>query len=145
MQSYITEGIGNGSWHEEGHDYGYNYVGFTAWADDLNPPLYVHVTGRTVSASSFKRQVSADSAGTDVLQAAGIPLITKDNANEVAARLQQYGHMHTKIKAKIQMAPTMSCGDCVSIPTRFGSVVGCITRMDIDLTGGLLATVEVLA
>ena len=37
------------------------------------------------------------------------------------------------------------CGARVSVPTAYGRVVGIVTRMDIDLSGGLLADVEVLA
>ena len=144
LQSWIVSGQGQGSWHEEGHGSGYNYIDFDAWADGPQPPLYVEVTGRKVTVNSYTKQMSDDGGG-NIIEASGIPLITKDNAEQVVSRLREYGGLELKIKAKIKWTPGMQCGDCVSIPTRFGLVVGHITRMDIDLTGGLLATVEVLA
>ncbi len=83
--------------------------------------------------------------GGSMVSMKGIPLITKTNYQAVlSAAVEHYGR-DLKVKAKTLWKPGMDCGACVSIPTRFGSVTGYITRMDIDLTGGMLVTMEVIA
>ena len=75
----------------------------------------------------------------------GIPLIIKENYQITLNALKSYYARTLKVKFRAAWKPGLDLGACVTAPTRFGSVTGNISRMDIDLTGGLIATVEVIA
>ena len=59
--------------------------------------------------------------------------------------MQAYYGLRRKITLTTPLVYDLMCGARVSVPTAYGRVVGIVTRMDIDLSGGLLADVEVLA
>lgn len=75
----------------------------------------------------------------------GIPLIIKENYQITLNALKSYYARTLKVKFRAAWKPGLDLGACVTAPTRFGPVTGNISRMDIDLTGGLIATVEVIA
>ena len=81
----------------------------------------------------------------DTVRIDGIPYITKDNYPVVLNALKSYYARTLKVKFRAAWKPGLDLGACVTAPTRFGPVTGHISRMDIDLTGGLIATVEVIA
>lgn len=82
---------------------------------------------------------------TETLSLEGIPLITQGNVQVVMATLQAHYSHSLRVKFRTPWRDGLDCGACVSVPTRFGEVTGHVTKLDIDLTGGLLAAVEVLA
>ena len=94
--------------------------------------------------SSCQKGTQPDAGGRAV-QVNGIRLISKDNADAVMERLKGYYAKALKVKLRTPWSPGLDCGARISVPTRFGNVTGNISRMDIDLTGGLIATVEVIA
>ena len=107
-------------------------------------PLYVVIEGDAVTESSCQKGTQPVSGGRAV-QVSGIRLISNTNSEAVMARLKGYYAKALKVKLRTPWVPGMDCGTRISVPTRFGPVVGNIRRMDIDLTGGLLANVEVVA
>ena len=117
---------------------------FEAWAYDDPTPLYVVIEGDAVTESSCQKGTQPVSGGRAV-QVSGIRLISNTNSEAVMARLKGYYAKALKVKLRTPWVPGMDCGTRISVPTRFGPVVGNIRRMDIDLTGGLLANVEVVA
>lgn len=123
---------------------GYNFVTFEAWAEEDPGPTHVITQGDLVTESSCQKGTQPVSGGRAV-QVSGIHLISNTNADAVMARLKGYYAKAFKVKLRTPWVPGMDCGTRISVPTRFGPVVGNIRRMDIDLTGGLLANVEVVA
>ena len=83
------------------------------------------------------------SAGTK-LSVQGVPLITSENIDAVTAALQAYLGKTLRIKLRMVLRPDLLCGDRVSVPTRFGRAEGNIESINVDLTGGMIADVEVL-
>ena len=123
---------------------GYNFVTFEAWAEEDPGPTHVITQGDLVTESSCQKGTQPVSGGRAV-QVSGIRLISNTNSEAVMARLKGYYAKALKVKLRAPWVPGMDCGTRISVPTRFGPVVGNIRRMDIDLTGGLLANVEVVA
>lgn len=123
---------------------GYNFVTFEAWAEKDPGPTHVITQGDLVTESSCQKGTQPDAGGRAV-QVSGIRLISNTNSDAVMARLKGYYAKALKVKLRTPWVPGMDCGTRISVPTRFGPVVGNIRRMDIDLTGGLLANVEVVA
>ena len=123
---------------------GYNFVTFEAWAEEDPGPTHVITQGDLVTESSCQKGTQPDAGGRAV-QVSGIRLISNTNSEAVMARLKGYYAKALKVKLRTPWVPGMDCGTRISVPTRFGPVVGNIRRMDIDLTGGLLANVEVVA
>ena len=123
---------------------GYNFVTFEAWAEEDPGPTHVITQGDLVTESSCQKGTQPVSGGRAV-QVSGIRLISNTNSEAVMARLKGYYAKALKVKLRTPWVPGMDCGTRISVPTRFGPVVGNIRRMDIDLTGGLLANVEVVA
>lgn len=151
---YTFEGIGHdvdggiesamgGTWYEVPGRAGYNFVTLEAWADADPGPLEVVISGDKVTESSYQRGIQPGTDGRAV-QVSGIHLISNSNYESVMKRLQHYYSRDLKIKCRTPWVSGMDCGVRISVPTRFGPVVGNISRMDIDLTGGLLANVEVI-
>lgn len=83
--------------------------------------------------------------GTETIALQGIPLITQSNAQAVMTAMKAYYGHSLRLKFRTPWRDGLDCGACVSVPTRFGNLTGHVTKLDIDLTGGLLAAVEVLA
>lgn len=123
---------------------GYNFVTFEAWAEEDPGPTHVITQGDLVTESSCQKGTQPDANGRAV-QVSGVHLISNANSEAVMARLKGYYAKALKVKLRTPWVPGMDCGTRISVPTRFGPVVGNIRRMDIDLTGGLLANVEVVA
>ena len=134
----------NREWYDVPGRVGYNFVTFEAWAYEDPTPLYVVIEGDKVTESSCQKGTQPDAGGRAV-QVNGIRLISKDNADAVMERLKGYYAKALKVKLRTPWSPGLDCGARISVPTRFGNVTGNISRMDIDLTGGLIATVEVIA
>lgn len=132
-----------GTWSEVPGRTGYNFATLEAWAAEDPGPLYIVVSGDKVTETSYSKGAASGSG--QAVSVSGIHLITVVNADAVKARLQSYYAKSLKIKLRTPWVPGMDCGTRISVPTRFGPVVGNIRRMDIDLTGGLLANVEVVA
>lgn len=132
-----------GTWSEVPGRTGYNFATLEAWAESDPGPLYMIISGDKVTETSYSK--GAASGGGQSVSVSGIHLITVDNADAVKTRLQSYYAKSIKIKLKTQWDAGLDCGARISVPTRFGNVTGNIFRMDIDLTGGLIATVEVIA
>ena len=122
---------------------GYNFATLEAWAEEDPGPLYIVVSGDKVTETSYSKGAASGSG--QAVSVSGIHLITVVNADAVKSRLQSYYAKSLKIKLKTPWTDGLDCGARISVPTRFGSVTGHISRMDIDLTGGLIATVEVIA
>lgn len=152
---YTIDGIGRnisggiesamgGQWHEVPGRVGYNFVTLEAWADADPGPLEVVIQGDAVTESSCQKGTQPVSGGRAV-QVSGIRLISNTNSEAVMARLKGYYAKALKVKLRTPWVPGMDCGTRISVPTRFGPVVGNIRCIDIDLTGGLLANVEVVA
>lgn len=143
----VTGGIESamgGDWHEIPGRVGYNFVTLEAWADADPGPLEVVIEGDAVTESSCQKGTQPDAGGRSV-QVSGVHLISNTNSEAVMARLKGYYARSLKVKLRTPWIPGMDCGTRISVPTRFGPVVGNISRMDIDLTGGLLANMEVIA
>lgn len=132
-----------GTWSEVPGRTGYNFATLEAWAEEDPGPLYIVVSGDKVTETSYSKGAASGSG--QAVSVSGIHLITVVNADAVKARLQSYYAKSLKIKLKTPWTAGLDCGARISVPTRFGSVTGHISRMDIDLTGGLIATVEVIA
>lgn len=81
----------------------------------------------------------------DTVTIKAIPFIVKSNYQAVLSAMQAYYSLHRKIKLTTPWVYGLDCGARVSVPTAYGRVTGIVTRLDIDLTGGTLADVEVLA
>ena len=132
-----------GTWSEVPGRTGYNFATLEAWAEEDPGPLYIVVSGDKVTETSYSKGAASGSG--QAVSVSGIHLITVSNADTVKARLQSYYAKSLKIKLRTPWSPGLDCGARISVPTRFGNVTGNISRMDIDLTGGLIATVEVIA
>ena len=132
-----------GTWSEVPGRTGYNFATLEAWAAEDPGPLYIVVSGDKVTETSYSKGAASGSG--QAVSVSGIHLITVVNADAVKARLQSYYAKSLKIKLKTPWTAGLDCGARISVPTRFGNVTGNISRMDIDLTGGLIATVEVIA
>lgn len=132
-----------GTWSEVPGRTGYNFATLEAWAEEDPGPLYIVVSGDKVTETSYSKGAASGSG--QAVSVSGIHLITVVNADAVKSRLQSYYAKSLKIKLKTPWTAGLDCGARISVPTRFGSVTGHISRMDIDLTGGLIATVEVIA
>ena len=141
----IDMDIGYGPWEDWSLRSGYNFVDF--YAKSLNDQLlmYIEVRAKTVTESKVVRRIDGGTISDGIVSVKGIPLITKEKTSSVVSRMKEHYAKRLTVKAHIVWRQGLECGACVSVPTRFGVVTGHITRMDIDLTGGLLATVEVLA
>lgn len=132
-----------GTWSEVPGRTGYNFATLEAWAAEDPGPLYIVVSGDKVTETSYSKGAASGSG--QAVSVSGIHLITVVNADAVKARMQSYYAKSLKIKLKTPWTAGLDCGARISVPTRFGNVTGNISRMDIDLTGGLIATVEVIA
>lgn len=124
-----------------------SYIEFYTVSDEAPPnkTIQANIQARTVTESKTIRRLDGGSKTDGVVSVRGIPLITGRNAANVSSRLKDYHSRDITIKARTVWRDGMECGACVLVPTRFGTVTGNITRMDIDLTGGLLVTMEVIA
>ena len=89
--------------------------------------------------------VTVRGAGAQTVSIKSIPFITQSNYRAVLSAMQAYYGLRRKITLTTPLVYDLMCGARVSVPTAYGRVVGIVTRMDIDLSGGLLADVEVLA
>ena len=89
--------------------------------------------------------VTVRGAGAQTVSIKSIPFITQSNYQAVLSAMQAYYGLRRKITLTTPLVYDLMCGARVSVPTAYGRVVGIVTRMDIDLSGGLLADVEVLA
>lgn len=89
--------------------------------------------------------VTVRGAGAQTVSIKSIPFITQSNYQAVLSAMQAYYGLRRKITLTTPLVYDLTCGARVSVPTAYGRVVGIVTRMDIDLSGGLLADVEVLA
>ena len=89
--------------------------------------------------------VTVQGNGTQTVSIKSIPFITQLNYQAVLSAMQAYYGLRRKITLTTPLVYDLTCGARVSVPTAYGRVVGIVTRMDIDLSGGLLADVEVLA
>lgn len=110
----------------------------------LNGNVRVAYQGNVVTTEDAQTVV-VQGQGAETLEAAGVPFITQDNYQTVLAALKAYCARNLKLKFRTPWRYGLDCGACVSVPTRFGNVAGNVTKLDIDLTGGLVATAEVLA
>ena len=132
-----------GTWSEVPGRTGYNFATLEAWAAEDPGPLYIVVSGDKVTETSYSKGAASGSG--QAVSVSGVHLITVNNVDAVKTRLQSYYAKSLKIKLKTPWTDGLECGARISVPTRFGNVTGNISRMDIDLTGGLIATVEVIA
>ena len=89
--------------------------------------------------------VTVRGAGAQTVSIKSIPFITQSNYQAVLSAMQAYYGLRRKITLTTPLVYDLTCGARVSVPTAYGRVVGIVTRIDIDLSGGLLADVEVLA
>lgn len=89
--------------------------------------------------------VTVRGAGAQIVSIKSIPFITQSNYQAVLSAMRAYYGLRRKITLTTPLVYDLMCGARVSVPTAYGRVVGIVTRMDIDLSGGLLADVEVLA
>lgn len=144
MTSWIQSEIGSGSASQEDIRYDYHSVEFYAWESADYGPMYVDIRGYPVEEARTLRSLNPGAAG-DGVELTGIPLITRSNLTAVSQRMQDYYSRSLQIKLRTPWTPGLECGARVTVPTRFGNVTGNVTRLDIDLTGGLLAAMEVLA
>lgn len=99
---------------------------------------------KPVTAAGTQVVVDGDESN-GAVSISGVPLITKSNYQAVLSAAKAYYGRTLKVKAKTIWHDGLECGACVTVPTRFGTVTGNIARMDIDLTGGMLVTMEVIA
>ena len=122
-----------------GHKVYYDRVEYT-W--ELAKGCSIFVSGYPVTVTKY----TTDTPETpDAVSIKEIPLITAANYDTVLNAMTEYCSRNVKLKFKMRPPLNLSCGCGVVVPTRHGSITGNISSMDIDLTGGMLANVEVIA
>ena len=103
----------------------------------------IMVFGHAVTTTKYT--TAADAGSSNVVSIKDIPLITAANYDIVRGAATDYCARNLKLKFKMRLPQNLTCGALVTVPTKYGGITGNISSMDIDLTGGMLANVEVLA
>lgn len=145
VDTWLESEIGSGSYHQERIRCCASFVEFYALAESSPPPTVAFIQGRTVTETKVLHRTDGGEKTDGVVSIKGIPLITRDKSGAVISRAKEYYAKQLTIKARTVWRNGLECGACVTVPTRFGTVTGNITRMDINLAGGMLATMEVIA
>lgn len=95
------------------------------------------------SIKPYREELSYSKAE-NILSVENATLINRSNADAIADRILYYYKKHYKSKIKFKI-DTEKVGDCISVDTLYNNrIVGNIESMDIDLSGGAIATATVI-
>ena len=125
--------------------YGVNMAYVELRADLVEGPLAVTLSGKPLGAVKDTRYTALSELPGTTMSIAEIGLINENNIDAVQDRLTAHADRRLTLTFRAVFRPGWQCGDRITLPTGKGTVTGHIQSIDVDLTGGHIAKVEVVA